>query len=187
VLTSKVNMKRANIRFTYSDYLQLPEDKRHEILDGELYEMAAPNTRHQRVSRNLMMALIQHVQASDLGEIFVAPYDVILSEENVVQPDQLFVRKERLGIIGELNISGSPDLVVEILSPGTRSKDLEIKRKIYAAFGVQEYWIVDPEAGSIEVLCWTESGYRTEALAHRSGTLSSPLFPGLALDLAEIF
>jgi Uma2 family endonuclease len=85
------------------------------------------------------------------------------------------------------NISGPPDLVIEILSPGTQTRDLEIKRKLYTRFGVREYWIIDPDAETVEVLCWTEAGYRTEALVSRAGALGSPSFPALNLNLKEIF
>jgi Uma2 family endonuclease len=187
VVTSDSIMKRANIRFNYRDYLQLPEGKRYEILDGDLLVVPAPNTRHQRISKKLEMALIQHVEGMGLGEIFDAPYDVILSEEDVVQPDILFVRKERMSIIREANISGAPDLVIEIVSPGTRQKDREIKRKIYARFGIQEYWIVDPDAAAIEVLTWSESGYSTAGIYRKPDSLSSPLLSELILPLREIF
>ena len=180
-------MRRARVRFTYNDYLLLPEDKRYEILDGDLYVVAAPNTRHQRVSRKLEVALIQHTEDKGLGEILHAPYDVIFSEENVVQPDILFVRKERAGIIGEMNLQGAPDLVIEILSAGTRSKDLDLKRKIYAGFGVQEYWIVDPELATVEVLVWSELGYITAGVCGKSDRLSSPLLPDLNVPLSEVF
>jgi Uma2 family endonuclease len=112
---------------------------------------------------------------------------VIFSEENVVQPDILFVRKERAGIIGEMNLQGAPDLVIEILSAGTRSKDLDLKRKIYAGFGVQEYWIVDPELATVEVLVWSELGYITAGVCGRSDRLSSPLLPDLNVPLSEVF
>jgi len=180
-------MRRAKVRFTYNDYLLLPEDKRYEILDGDLYVVAAPNTRHQRVSRKLEVALIQHTEDKGLGEILDAPYDVIFSEENVVQPDILFVRKERAGIIGEMNLQGAPDLVIEILSAGTRSKDLDLKRKIYAGFGVQEYWIVDPELATVEVLVWSELGYITAGVCGKPDRLSSPLLPDLNVPLSEVF
>jgi Uma2 family endonuclease len=187
VVTSKVTMKQAKVRFNYDDYLQLPEDKRYEILDGELYVVPAPNTRHQTVGLNLMVALHQHVKSGALGRILNAPYDVVLSDENVLQPDIVFVCRERLSIIGEANIRGAPDLVVEILSPGTRQKDLAIKRKIYARFGIQEYWIVDPDAATVEVLAWKVSGYITAGLYRQSDRLSSPLLPELALVLNEVF
>jgi len=103
-------MKQANVRFTYHDYLLLPEDKRYEILDGELFVVPSPNTKHQRVSLNLEVALHQYAKSGNSGQVYHAPYDVILSEDNVLQPDILFVRKERAAIIGEANIQGAPDL-----------------------------------------------------------------------------
>ncbi len=187
MVTSKQTMKRANVRFTYQDYLLLPEDKRYEILDGELYVVAAPNTRHQRVSKRLELALIQHIEKQGFGEVFDAPYDVILSEENVVQPDLLYVRRERSSIVGEANLQGAPDLIVEILSPGTRGKDLEIKRKIYARFGVQEYWVVDPDVCTVEVLVWSDLGYVSAGIYKETDRLRSPLLPKLRLPLSGIF
>ena len=184
---SNVTMKRANVRFNYNDYLQLPEDKRYEILDGELYVVPAPNIRHQEISIRLSTILFQHIRRQKIGRVLEAPCDVILSEENVVQPDILFVRTERVDIIGEMNILGAPDLIVEILSPATRAKDLEIKRKIYAAYGVLEYWIVDPEAATVEVLAWSDSGYVKDGLYDASHCVSSPLLPELNLPLSEIF
>jgi Uma2 family endonuclease len=180
-------MRRDNIRFNYHDYLQLPEDKRYEILDGDLYVVPAPGTKHQRLSLNLEVALYQYAKTRNSGVIYHAPCDVILSEENVVQPDILFVRKERLDIIGERNIRGAPDLVIEILSPATRTKDLEIKRKIYHGFGVKEYWIVDLDAGTVEIQVWSESGYLSAGIYGRLQHLSSPLLPELNLPLDEVF
>jgi Uma2 family endonuclease len=187
MVMSKTTMKQANIRYNYNDYLLLPEGKRYEILDGELFMVPAPNVRHQRLSKKLAVALIGHTEARGLGEILYAPCDLLLSEENIVQPDILFVRKERLGIVGEANITDAPDLVVEILSPGTRNKDLELKRKIYARFGVQEYWIVDPEADTVEVLVWSELGYVATGIYRKADNLSSPLLPDLRLPLSAVF
>jgi Uma2 family endonuclease len=182
-----VTMKRANVRFNYHDYLQLPEDKRYEILDGELHMVAAPSTKHQRVSLNLTVALYQYAKRTGAGTVYEAPCDVILSDENIVQPDILFIRQERNAIIGEANLQGAPDLVVEVLSMGTRLKDLGIKRKTYAGFGVQEYWIVDPEAETVEVLVWSEPGYVRAGIYANTDCLSSPMLPDLNLPVTEIF
>ncbi len=126
---SKMAIRQAKVRYTYNDYLLLPEDKRFEILDGELLLVPAPNIRHQRVSQRLTVALLRHIEAGDLGEMLVGPCDVILSDENVVQPDLLFVRKERLAIIGEANIKDAPDMVIEILSPGSQTKTSSSREK----------------------------------------------------------
>jgi Uma2 family endonuclease len=119
--------------------------------------------------------------------MFFAPCDVVLSEINVLQPDLIFVSQERSAILTEANIQGSPDLVVEILSPSSKQRDLGIKRNLFAKYGVREYWIVDPEAKTVDVLSWTETGYRVEAVFPQTGVLSSGLFPDLKLDLSEIF
>ena len=105
----------------------------------------------------------------------------------MVQPDLLFLAKEHQDILTDANIRGAPDLVIEILSPSTGQRDLGIKRGIYAKYGVREYWIVDPNGKTVEVLTWTESGYRTEAVIPKTGTLNSPLLSALNLALAAIF
>ncbi len=180
-------MRQANIKFTYRDYLQLPDDKRYELVEGELYLVPSPNLDHQRISRQLEMALWLYVSRRHLGEVFYAPCDVVLSEINVVQPDLLFVSAQRRSILTKANVQGAPDLVVEILSASTGQRDLGIKRSLYAKYGVSEYWIVDPEAKIIEVLAWTETGYRTETVTQKNGILNSPLFPSLNLALTDIF
>ena len=105
----------------------------------------------------------------------------------MVQPDILFIRGSRRHIVGHANVGGAPDLVIEILSPARRGIDLGIKKKTYARFGVQEYWVVDPEAATVEVLVWNESGYVSARTYGRSERLSSPLLPELNLPLSEIF
>ncbi len=182
-----VAMKQADIKFTYQDYLQLPDDKRYELVEGELFLVPAPDLYHQRISRDLEVALCLYVRKHGLGEVFDAPCDVVFSEINVVQPDLLFVSKERAGALTRANVQGSPDLVVEILSPSTGQRDLGIKKNVYAKYGVREYWIVDPDARTIEVLTWTETGYRSGTVVPRSGVLNSALFPDLNLSLTDIF
>jgi Uma2 family endonuclease len=115
-----------------------------------------------------------------------APTDVVLSPESVVQPDILFVSNERRGIIMEANVSGAPDLVVEILSPSTAERDRELKLTLYARYGVREYWIVDPEDETVEVM---ELGAEGAAGVRRydAGTVESVLFPRLSIALDDIF
>jgi Uma2 family endonuclease len=180
-------MKQANVKFTYRDYLQLPDDKRYELVEGELFWVPSPNLGHQRILGKLWTAISIHVEGNRLGEVFFAPCDVVFSEISVAQPDLLFVSKGRLGILTDANIQGPPDLVVEILSPSTSQRDLGIKRNLYAKYGVREYWVVDPNSKTIEVLSLTEAGYRTEAIVPRTGRLSTGLFPDLDLNLTEIF
>lgn len=180
-------MRQANVHFTYHDYLLLPEDKRYEILEGDLIVVPAPNTAHQQILGSLHAALFIHVLQYRLGKVFCAPYDVVLSEENVVQPDIIFVRSDHKGIITTDNIQGALDLVVEILSPGTKSRDLDIKRKIYAKYGIGEYWIVDPIEKTLEVLILGEEGYNSAGTYPNSAVVKSPLLPDFRVPLAEIF
>jgi Uma2 family endonuclease len=180
-------MKQARVRFNYHDYLLLPEDKRYEILDGDVCVVPAPNINHQRISQRLVMALVPHVKSNNLGEVFHAPCDVVLSEENVLQPDLVYVHKERADIIGELNLHGAPNLVIEILSAGTRSRDLDLKRKIYGSFAVEEYWIVDPDSETIEVNVRSETGFTSVGVFSKSDCLSSPLLPELKLSPSAVF
>ena len=180
-------MKQANIKFTYHDYVMLPEDKRYELVEGELFLVPAPNLPHQSILREVLAALHPYVRSRGSGKIFISPCDVVLDPENVVQPDLLFVSKERESILTYENVQGPPDLVVEILSDSTKRRDLGIKRKLYAKYGVREYWIINPEDQNVEVLSWTDEGYRTEAVFPRTGSLNSPIFPDLNLKLADIF
>jgi len=180
-------MKHANVRFTYDDYLLLPDDKRYEIVEGELLVVPAPYLNHQRILRKLGTALSGFAERQGIGEVFYAPCDVVLSMENVVQPDLLLVTNERNAILTAANIQGPPDLVVEVLSESSKRRDLEIKRKLYAKYGVREYWIVDPEARTIEVLICGESGYVSGGVYGVEDRLSSAMLPGLGLQVSEIF
>lgn len=135
----------ASLRFTYDDYLLLPEDRRYEVIDGDLLTTPTPGTPHQRIVGNLYLRLCLYVEDHQLGEVLIAPCDVVLSPTDVVQPDLLFVAASRAAIVGEKFISAAPDLVVEVLSPSTEDRDRTVKTKLYARFGVRELWIADPE------------------------------------------
>ncbi|MCL0065651.1 Uma2 family endonuclease [Dehalococcoidia bacterium] len=180
-------MISTRIKFTYGDYLQLPEDKRYELIEGEFFMVPSPSYQHQSISKELFRALDNYVRSRSLGEVIYAPLDVVLSEENVLQPDILFVSRERLDIITERNIQGAPDLVVEILSPATAQRDKELKQKLYARFGVREYWLADPSARPIEVLSLAEAGFESVGLYHEGTILVSPLLMGLSIEVRGIF
>ena len=136
--------QRARIKFTYEDYKHTPEDKRYELIDGELILAASPRRAHQRTDMEITLVLGDYVKEHDLGEVYSAPFDVVLSDTDVVEPDLLFVSKERLHIINDDNVRGAPDLVIEILSPPTAGRDRTVKRTLYAKHGVKEYWLADP-------------------------------------------
>jgi Uma2 family endonuclease len=183
-------MPRSTVKLRYSDLLAFPEDgKRHELIDGEHFMSAAPTLRHQAVLRNLFSTLHAFVRPRGLGEVFFAPVDVLLSEQDVVEPDLLYVSRERLGILEERFVRGAPDLAVEVTSPWTRRTDLGRKRRAYFELGFGEYWIVDPTPQTIEILRGSDWG-RPAARLRRGGgaqAFSSPLFPGLVLTLDQVF
>jgi Uma2 family endonuclease len=171
--------------FTYTDYLQLPGEERYEIISGELFLAPAPGERHQAVSRNLGFLLWQHVRERKLGEVYYAPLDVVLSDTDVVQPDLVFVSEERRHLIRAEGLFGAPDLVVEILSPATRERDLGPKMHLYFRSGVREYWVVDPEEQA--VLVYLPGGFALHGRFRPGQPLSSPLLPGFAPDPRELF
>lgn len=180
----------AELRLTYHDYCQIPlgARDRYEIVEGELRQMTpAPSVLHQRISGRIEKALRQWVEDGDLGELLHSPIDVVLSEHNVVQPDILYVSRERLGIVREANIWGAPDLVVEILSPSTAEWDQGLKRRVYGRYGVREFWAVDPEAGSIEVAANNGRELATVQVYSSGMVLRSPLLGGFALEVDKVF
>jgi Uma2 family endonuclease len=176
------------VRLTYSDYLLFPEDgQRHEIVDGEHYVSPAPFIRHQVLSRRLNRAVGDFIEDRGLGQMLYAPVDVVLSPYDVVQPDLVFVSNERAGILTEKNIQGAPDLLIEILSERTRKVDEGMKLQCYERFGVREYWLVDPERDSVWVYRLQEDHFHLVGDLAAGDVLSTPLLPGLALPVAEIF
>ncbi len=180
-------MTNPRIKFTVKDYMATPDDQRYQLLDGELIVAPAPTTRHQRISRKLVQVLDEFVTDSRMGEVLYSPTDVFFTENDVAQPDILFVSNARSNIITAPNIQGAPDLVVEILSPGTAAYDRGYKRGLYGRHGVLEYWLVDPDANSVEVLALGETGLTTAGTYNQDGVLSSPLLAGLSVDLGPIF
>jgi Uma2 family endonuclease len=166
---------------------ETPDDERYELLDGELVMVPSPNVPHQGVVIDLGTLFNIFVRGNDLGRVYVAPFDVVLSDTNVVQPDVMFVSRERLGIITHANIQGAPDLVVEVRSPSTAQRDLTIKRRLYAEHGVKEYWMVDPEARTVTVLLLRNGALEEVGIYRKGQVLSSTTLSGFTLNLDEIF
>ena len=181
---------KAPVKLTYDDLMLFPDDgKRHEIIDGVHYVTPSPNTKHQVVAGNLHLALGSYLKAQPIGVVFFAPFDVLFSQFDVVEPDLLYISRARRDVLTDKNVQGAPDLVVEILSPGTRKRDTTLKGTLYERGGVQEYWVVDPRLDRIRVFRRTDDVFvsAAELLAERGDALTSPLFPGLSVPLAEIF
>jgi len=181
----------SGVKLTYDDLRRLPDDNlRHELIDGEHQVAASPSTRHQLVLGNLYYALRAWLQEHPIGQVYLAPIDVVLSSHDVVVPDLLYVAGTRASeIVTPQAVRGVPDLVVEILSPATRRLDRGRKLALYDRAGAHEYWMVDPQRHSVRV-------YRRHAhalavavdLAPGAGdVLATPLLPGLQIPLSMLF
>jgi Uma2 family endonuclease len=169
--------------YTVEDYDALPDDGyRYELIDGELIEMPAPSLLHQAVQAYLASLFVAFVMAHRTGRVYVSPVDVQLGGL-VVQPDIVYVSNERSEVLTPRRVVGAPDLVVEILSPATRTHDLTTKREIYRLEGVHEYWVVDLEARSARV--WALVGDRyVEQHPDEQGQHASTILPGFVVDVA---
>jgi len=175
-------------RLTYEDFRQLPDDgKRYELIQGRVHLSPAPSIRHQFVAGNLDRSLGPFVVKNHLGELLVTPLDVRLSEDTALQPDLVFVSKQRLEIILENFIVGAPDLVVEILSPATAAHDRATKLNLYAEARAPEVWLMDPLAKTVEVLKLQGNKYLVDSIFAGRQTFTSSLFPGGEITLDELF
>jgi Uma2 family endonuclease len=181
---------RSSIRLTYEDYCEIPDDgRRHQLVDGEHYVTPSPGTRHQDIVARLFAELWLHVREHKSGRLFVAPLDVLLAVGTVVQPDILYVSPARTSIVMDKHIAGAPDLVVEVLSEGSRRLDEKTKLRAYEAHGVAECWYVDIEMDQIRVYRRTGDHFLppVQLAADRQDTLTSPRFPGLSIPLSSVF
>lgn len=174
--------------WTYEDYCAIPDDgRRYEVIGGKLYMAPAPNIAHQFASGELYRRLANHNVQHHLGILLSAPTDVLLTQDTVVQPDILFVKAERSQIVTRQNVAGAPDLVIEILSPGTARRDRREKLEAYAAFGVPHYWILDAERHTLESLELHEGGYVLIYLGRHNDVFAPTLFPGLTIPLEALW
>jgi len=196
VLNSEASVKVYNAlmgvevipKITFEEFRQFPVDgKRYELVRGEVRVTPVPATRHQAIVQNLSGNLWPFVIKNRLGEVWTAPLDVRLSEDTAFQPDLIFVSNARAGIIQEDWIAGAPDLVVEVSSPSTMTYDRATKLPIYAESGVSEFWLIDSQAKSVEVLKLEGKKYFVDAVLAGDQILTSNLFPGWQLPLHDLF
>ncbi len=173
-------------RWTYEDYYRLDDERRYELYRGELIPLPSPGSSHQREVFKLARLISDFVEQRKAGEVFIAPLDVILDDENTAQPDLIFIAKANAGIVRDRGIFGAPDLVVEILSPGSIRRDRYEKLGLYAEFGVKEYWIVDRANQSLEVLTLDAGKYRIHATAGETGHVTSKVVRGLKVKMEDL-
>jgi Uma2 family endonuclease len=181
-------MKTSVKPFTYDDYLALPEDgKRYEVIDGEVTMTPAPIPRHQEILLTVSTRLLLFADNNSLGRIYIAPVDLALSLVDVVQPDILFVAKNRMQIVAKKNIVGIPNLIVEVVSSSSSRWDRQEKLNLYQRYALPEYWIVDPETEAIEVYLYAESRLEKAGTLRSGDQLRSRQIPELIVEVAEVF
>jgi Uma2 family endonuclease len=189
--SDEVKPETPGVKLTYEDFLLFPDDgKRHELIDGEHYVTPSPNTKHQTIVWNLTSLIGPYLQAHPIGRAFNAPFDVVFSDFDIVEPDLLFISRARQAeLLTKHHVRGAPDLVVEIGSPSTRKRDETIKRRLYERFAVSEYWVIDPELDAIKVYRRIDGRYVrvAELLLENGDVLTTPLLPGLEMPLSRIF
>lgn len=178
----------SRVVLTYRDFEALPADgRRYELHDGELSVTAAPAPDHQHVLLELAVVLRAFVNERRLGKIFVSPIDCILSDVTVVEPDIVYLARDRLSAVSARGIEGPPTLAVEILSPSTAHVDRGVKLQLYARHRVPYYWIVDLDARAIEGYVLKGEAYELAARAEGAEPVSLPPFPDLRLDLFSLW
>ncbi len=189
--STPVQHRQPAVKLTYDDFVRFPDDgQRHELIDGAHHVTPSPSTRHQRISGNLHLLIGNWLEVHPIGQIFYAPYDVVLSNIDVVEPDLMYLSNERADqVLTSLHAKGVPELVIEIASKGTRRRDATTKLRLYERVGVTEYWVVEPDGGVVRVYRRTGDRFdRPVSLAREVGdVLTTTLVPGLELPLLKIF
>jgi len=174
-------------KLTYEEFRQLPDDGKHyELVHGEVHLSPSRSTKHQLILGNTSVSLGTYVRSARLGVLFCAPLDVCLNPDTALQPDLIFISAERVGIVQENFVAGAPELVVEVVSPSTTVHDRVTKLPIYAEAGVPEFWLIDSQARTVEVLKLQGKKYFVDATLAGDQVLTSNLFPGWQLPLRDL-
>lgn len=180
-------------KLTYQEYREMEFDEddnfQYELLNGIPMRKASPTIQHQRIVRKIAFAFEKFLEQNSIGEVFFAPLDVVLNEHNAPQPDVFFVSKDKKYILDqeEQVVIGTPDIIIEILSPGSVKKDRITKKKIYERCKVPEFWIVDPSYRNVEIYKLTEDVYELADFIEESGVVKSTVLEGFELSLDKIF
>ena len=174
--------------WTYREYAALPDDgNRYEVICGVLYMAPAPSTWHQKAFGGIFYHLYAAVQSTGLGEVYAAPCDVILNPKTTVQPDILVILKEHLDRVTKEGVFGAPDLVVEIASPSTARLDLSKKYDAYAAAGIPEYWVVNPDARTVELFVLKDGVYNSLGIYYGPAVLPTQIVPDWNVKVEQLF
>ena len=165
------------------------DDAWYELINGELVRKQSPTVRHQRISRKIETLLNAYSAKNGSGEMFHAPLDVVLDDNNTYHPDILFIKKERSFIMDnrEEVVIGAPDLVIEILSKSTAGDDRGAKKDNYEKYGVREYWLVDPKNNAVEVYALVDERYKLVSYVVETGVAKSAVLEGFELEIEPIF
>jgi len=185
--TSISHLPPARGGLTYDDYLKMDDGLRYELIEGELILTPSPNLWHQHLASNIEALLREHVKRYNLGLVLDAPFDVVPAENVVLQPDVMYISRESYRLLTENSLKGVPDLAVEVLSPSTTRRDRLHKSRLYLRYGVKEYWVVDPDAQTLEVYSAQENGWLLAGSYGPEDVLASPLLQGLEASCMEIF
>lgn len=178
---------------TYREYREMEFDDednfQYELINGIPMRKASPTLQHQRLVRKIAFSIEKFLEQNPIGEVFFAPLDVVLDEHNAPQPDVFFVGNDKKYILDEVEqaVIGIPDLVVEVLSPGSIKKDRITKRKVYERCGVPEFWVVDPSYRSVEVFQLKDGSYELLDFVEEVGMVKSAVLSGFELALDKIF
>jgi len=186
VVAAKPSDMALEALWTWEDLWSIPDDGNlYEIIDGELYVMAPPIPVHQEISKRVFREFDRVAELGKLGQVYFAPIGVKLSERDIVEPDIIFIARDRLSIIREKMVDGAPDIVLEILSPSTRLKDLNLRATLYARSGVREYWQIDPRHRSVVVLFLADGAYVPTSAD--GGFARSKVLPGVSISIEGLF
>jgi Uma2 family endonuclease len=178
---------QVHVKFTYDDYELIPEEKKCELIDGDLIMSPSASFRHQVIAGNINEILRAFVRKYKLGKVLYE-FDMYLDDENIFRPDVMFIANENLVNVTAKYLRGVPDLVIEVLSPSTKKNDTIIKKGLYAKFGLAEYWIADPETKTLDVFHLTPKGFALQKSYTPSDTLVKTIADAtLTIAVAEIF
>ncbi len=167
--------------WTYEEYAALDDGQRYEVVNGVLYMSPVPGAVHQDAVARFIYYLLSYVEFPGLGKVFVAPFDVELASNIVVQPDVLVVLKSHKERVTKSHVVGAPDVAIEISSPGTATYDRRVKYDLYARAGIREYWLVDPMAQVIEVLSLEDGEYQSLGVFEDQNTVISKVVPEISM------